>query len=141
MQVRLKQNFVRVDISNPGNHPLVQEHWLEGSASPADQRCESGKIQVVLQRIRPEAPFLDKRIDVMSNGDLSELALIIKGKMGTVREVDQQPYVGWLGVGTRVTFEETGHAEVKNEPAAAIESGEQKLAMPSRPHKPSMLEV
>ena len=84
MHARAEENFVRINIANTRDEPLVQQDRFHSAMMFPQYSFEFGKIDV--KCVRAQSALFQKFIDVSNQSDLAELALIFERQTMVVSE-------------------------------------------------------
>lgn len=81
MKPGFKQDFIRIDIADPGDYRLVEEKAFESAAPVSKKRPKTLRLQ--LQRLRPEIPEFGRGLNPggFRHPDKTELADIPESKL------------------------------------------------------------
>jgi hypothetical protein len=129
MHARAEKNFVRVNVANAGDEPLIHQDRFHGATAFRQDFSEFREIDI--QRIWAQCAPFQKSIDIFQQADLAELTLIVERKTMIVREnKDHSRMPRRLFVVFEI-LKRPGHAEVQPQPKLAIGADEQMFAMPA----------
>jgi hypothetical protein len=135
MHPSAEKNFVRVNVANTRDEPLVQQDRLHGATMFPHYFFEFAKVD--LKRIRAQCALFQKFIDISNQADLTELTLIVERQTMVVGENKDHS-----GMPRRLFFvfeilKRPGHAEMQPQPELAIGADKQMFAMtPTRSEAP-----
>src|SRR6266536_3351189 len=136
MDARVEKNFICINVSDPGNHLLVEQNRFHCTPMRSQELSELREADV--ERVRAEATFPQVFIYVRDQPDLAEFALILECKavgIGENKEHSRMPARRSLGAGgprcillVLEVQKRTGHAEMQSQPEVSIGAHEQMFA-------------
>jgi hypothetical protein len=128
MNARAKKNFVRVNVANTRDEPLVHQDRFHGATTFRQYFSEFCEIDI--QRIRAQGALFQKFIDISKQADLAKLTLIVERQTMVVGENKLHSYMPRRLFVVFEILKRSGHAEVQSQPEVAIRAHEQMFAMP-----------
>src|SRR6266540_7433438 len=137
MDARVEKNFIRINVSDPRDHLLVEQNRFHRATMFSEDLSEFREADV--ERIRTEATFPQVFIYVRDQPDLAEFALILECKavgIGENKEHSRMPARRSLGRGwsRRLLLifgitQRAGHAEMQSQPEISIGAHKQMFAV------------
>ena len=134
-----KESLIGVDVSNPGDGPLVEQKGLDRGPLAGRQRAKRRPVQSARKRFNPEtaSEVLVERIAAEDHFGSSKTARIGEAESVAPVQLEYGPLIRNLRVG--VVEEVAGHPEVTDKEDLIAEIEDQVLPPPIQPVKGSSL--
>src|SRR5207249_5794602 len=123
---RVEQNFIGVNVSDPGNQLLVKQNRFHCTPMRSQELSELREADV--ERVRTEATFPQVFIYVRDQPDLAEFALILECKAVGISENKEHSRMPRPILVLEVQ-KRTGHAEMQSQPEISIGAHEKMFAV------------
>src|SRR5215217_458678 len=127
VEVRLEEDLVRVDVPDTGHHLLVHQRRLHRALPPLETLPERGRVQ--LQEVGSQLLLSYEVLRIFDEVHPAEHPLVLEGEMVPIVEGDQEPVVRRVQIQVLEILEVSRHAEVHEQPAAAVQPYEEVLAV------------
>src|SRR6266498_3042659 len=137
MDARVEKNFICINVSDSGDHLLVEQNRFHCNPMRSQELSELRQADV--ERVRTKATFPQVFIYILNQADLAEFALILECEamgVGENEEHSRMPARRSLGRGwsRRLLLifgitQRAGHAEMQSQPEISIGAHKQMFAV------------
>src|SRR5437879_13581112 len=127
MGARAEKNFIRINVSDPGDQLLVEQNRFHRATMFSEDLFELRETDV--ERVRTQCALFQEFIEIFHQSDLAKLALILECEaVGIGENKEHSRMVRRLLLMLEIS-KRAGHAEMQSQPKVSIGAHKQMFAV------------
>src|SRR6266567_6741791 len=127
MDARVEKNFIRINVSDPRDHLLVEQNRFHRATMFSEDLSEFREADV--ERVRTQATFPQVFAYILDQSDLAEFALILECEGMRISENKDNARVPWRLFFAFEVAQRASHPEMQSQPEISIGAYEQMFAV------------